>query len=33
MMKDGQKTAPSLGYAPLPKEVIATEQKQLAQVK
>jgi phosphate transport system substrate-binding protein len=33
MTKDGQKTAPSLGYAPLPKEVIATEQKQLAQVK
>jgi phosphate transport system substrate-binding protein len=32
MLKDGQKTAPSLGYAPLPKEVTAAEQKQLAQV-
>jgi phosphate transport system substrate-binding protein len=33
MMKDGQKTAPSLGYAPLPKEVIAAAEKQLALVK
>lgn len=32
MLKDGQKSAPSLGYAPLPKEVIAAETKQLAQV-
>jgi phosphate transport system substrate-binding protein len=33
MLKDGQKTAPALGYAPLPKEVVATELKQLPQVK
>jgi len=33
MLTDGQKTAASLGYAPLPKELIAAEQKQLVQVK
>jgi phosphate transport system substrate-binding protein len=32
-LKDGQKLAPPLGYAPLPKEVIAAELKQLPQVK
>jgi phosphate transport system substrate-binding protein len=32
-LKDGQKLAPPLGYAPLPKEVIAAEVKQLPQVK
>jgi phosphate transport system substrate-binding protein len=32
-LKDGQKLAPPLGYAPLPKEVIAVEVKQLPQVK
>jgi phosphate transport system substrate-binding protein len=32
-LKDGQKLAPPLGYAPLPKEVIAAEEKQLPQVK
>ncbi len=33
MLTDGQKSAPSLGYAPLPKLVIGTEQKQLAEIK
>jgi phosphate transport system substrate-binding protein len=33
MLKDGQKTAPSLGYSPLPKEIVATELKQLAEIK
>jgi phosphate transport system substrate-binding protein len=32
-LKDGQKLAPPLGYAPLPKEVVAVELKQLPQVK
>jgi phosphate transport system substrate-binding protein len=32
-LKDGQKLAPPLGYAPLPKEVIAADVKQLPQVK
>jgi phosphate transport system substrate-binding protein len=32
-LKDGQKLAPPLGYAPLPKEVVAAELKQLPQVK
>jgi phosphate transport system substrate-binding protein len=32
-LNDGQKLAPPLGYAPLPKEVIAAELKQLPQVK
>jgi phosphate transport system substrate-binding protein len=32
-LKDGQKLAPPLGYAPLSKEVIAAEEKQLPQVK
>ncbi len=32
-LKDGQNLAPPLGYAPLPKEVIAAEVKQLPQVK
>jgi phosphate transport system substrate-binding protein len=31
-LKDGQKTAPTLGYAPLPKEVVSAEEKQLPQV-
>jgi len=30
MLKDGQKDAGSLGYAPLPKEVVAKEEKQIA---
>jgi phosphate transport system substrate-binding protein len=33
MLTDGQKDAPALGYAPLPKEVIAMEQKQIALIK
>lgn len=33
MLNDGQKSAPSLGYAPLPKAVTAVEQKQLAEIK
>lgn len=33
MLTTGQKTAPSLGYAPLPKVVVASEQKQLAEIK
>jgi phosphate transport system substrate-binding protein len=33
MLTDGQKSAPSLGYAPLPKVVVAAEQKQLAEIK
>lgn len=32
MLTEGQKTAPSLGYAPLPKVVVSTEQKQLASI-
>jgi phosphate transport system substrate-binding protein len=32
-LKDGQKLAPPLGYAPLPKEVVAAELKQLPLVK
>jgi phosphate transport system substrate-binding protein len=31
-LKDGQKLAPALGYAPLPKEVVAAELKQLPKV-
>jgi phosphate transport system substrate-binding protein len=33
MLGDGQKAAPALGYAPLPKIVVTSEQKQIAQVK
>jgi phosphate transport system substrate-binding protein len=33
MLTQGQKTAPSLGYAPLPKVVVSTEEKQLAEIK
>lgn len=33
MLADGQKYAGSLGYAPLPKEVVAKEQKQIALIK
>jgi hypothetical protein len=33
MLKDGQKSAASLGYAPLPAVVVATETKQLAEIK
>jgi phosphate transport system substrate-binding protein len=33
MLKDGQKTAPSLGYAPLPNVVVTAEEKQLAEIK
>lgn len=33
MLTSGQKTAPSLGYAPLPKVVVSTEQKQLDEIK
>jgi phosphate transport system substrate-binding protein len=33
MLKDGQKFAGSLGYAPLPKEVVAKEEKQIALIK
>jgi phosphate transport system substrate-binding protein len=32
MLTDGQKTAPTLGYAPLPKVVIDAEKKQLAEI-
>ena len=32
MMTDGQKYAPDLGYAPLPKEVVAKEQRALSRV-
>ena len=33
MLKDGQSLAPSLMYAPLPKEVVALEEKAIAQIK
>jgi phosphate transport system substrate-binding protein len=33
MLTDGQKDAPSLSYAPLPKAVVAKEGKQIAMVK
>jgi len=33
MMTDGQKDAAGLGYAPLPKEVVAKEEKQIALIK
>jgi phosphate transport system substrate-binding protein len=33
MLTDGQKIAPTLDYAPLPKEVVAKETKQIAEVK
>ncbi len=33
MLTDGQKAAPALGYAPLPKEVIALDTKQIASIK
>jgi phosphate transport system substrate-binding protein len=33
MLTSGQKTAPSLGYAPLPKVVVSTAQKQIAEIK
>jgi len=33
MLKDGQKFAGGLGYAPLPKEVVAKEEKQIALIK
>jgi phosphate transport system substrate-binding protein len=33
MLTDGQKSAPTLDYAPLPKEVVAKETKQIAMVK
>jgi phosphate transport system substrate-binding protein len=33
MLTEGQNSAPSLGYAPLPKVVVTTEQKQLAEIK
>jgi phosphate transport system substrate-binding protein len=33
MLTDGQKIAPTLDYAPLPKEVVAKETKQIAMVK
>jgi ABC-type phosphate transport system substrate-binding protein len=33
MLTDGQKVAPTLDYAPLPKEVVAKETKQIAMVK
>jgi phosphate transport system substrate-binding protein len=33
MLADGQKIAPTLDYAPLPKEVVAKESKQIAEVK
>ena len=32
MLKDGQKFAGSLGYAPLPKDVVAREEKQIASI-
>jgi phosphate transport system substrate-binding protein len=32
MLADGQKDCASLGYAPLPKEVVARELKQIAQI-
>ena len=32
-LKDGQKSAPPLGYAPLPKVVVAAEEKQLPEIK
>ena len=33
MLTEGQKNCAELGYAPLPKEVVAQELKQIAQVK
>jgi len=33
MLKDGQTFAGSLGYAPLPKDVVAQEEKQIALIK
>jgi hypothetical protein len=33
MLTDGQKEAEGLGYAPLPKEVVAKELKQISLVK
>jgi len=33
MLTDGQKYCAELGYAPLPKEVVALEQKQIALIK
>jgi phosphate transport system substrate-binding protein len=33
MLADGQKVAPSLDYAPLPKEVVARETKQISEIK
>jgi phosphate transport system substrate-binding protein len=33
MLTDGQKAAPTLDYAPLPKTVVAQEEKQIAQIK
>ena len=32
MLKDGQKDAPGLDYAPLPKEIVAKEEKQIAMI-
>jgi len=32
MLADGQKDCAALGYAPLPKEVVARELKQIAQI-
>ena len=33
MLTEGQKSAPTLAFAPLPKEVVAKETKQIAQIK
>jgi hypothetical protein len=33
MLTDGQKDAASLGYAPLPKDVVAKEEKQIELIK
>jgi phosphate transport system substrate-binding protein len=33
MLTDGQKYAGALGYAPLPKDVVAKEEKQIALIK
>jgi phosphate transport system substrate-binding protein len=33
MLSDGQKAAPALTYAPLPKEVVAKETKQISEIK
>jgi hypothetical protein len=33
MLTDGQKISPTLDFAPLPKEVVTNETKQIAQIK